>query len=383
MKKVRELLKKSAIKEDLKIKKSSSEIVRLLYVAPLLNSDGYYRMILPYLELGRATGFETRVTSVSKWDFTKTFKIGEDTLREEEIRWADYIIFPMLMEDYTYLFQAIRVLHPKVYLVMDITRQIHTIPKAHVDHEIYNKYDQEQLLRNMVQMNMLTTPIDQLCKIYRYWLNAYGLSQVEIFLLPSLISLIGFEGISSISKPQNDVVRVGMIGTVKDAKDFKYYLPLFKRIKEKYKSKVELVIFGWDGKYPSGYEPLKGIEITFHKSVSFLNYYITLKKLHLDILLIALRPLNYYVYANTIKFLEAAAIGIPVIALANSSFNNEINDGENGLLAWRLPEWESALIRLIDEPDFRKTIGQNAKKWVWKNRSYTQENIVIFKRIFI
>ncbi|QKX04184.1 glycosyltransferase [Aquimarina sp. TRL1] len=385
MKKVIDLLKKTEIKEGLEGKKSSPDTVRLLYVSPLLNSDGYYRMILPYLELGKVKGFETRVTSITKWDFSKKFTIGTDTIEEEEIRWADYIIFPMLIENYRYLFQAIRILNPKVYLVMDIVRQIHKIPKSHADHGIYSKFNTEQLLGNIVEMDMITTPLKMLCELYRKWLNMYVETEreVAVFLLPSLISSIGFEGITSIPKPQEEIVRVGMIGTLKAAKDFRYFLPLFKKIKEKYKDKVELIIFGWDGKNQSGNESLKGVEITFHKSVSFLNYYQTLKNLHLDILLIPMRSLHYYTYSNTIKFLEAAALGIPVIALAHSSFDDEINDGENGVLAWKLPEWEEKLVALIDNPKNRIELGERAKKWVWDHRVYDQNNLLIFKSIFI
>ncbi|WP_299183744.1 glycosyltransferase [uncultured Aquimarina sp.] len=383
MKKIKDLLKKSEIRTDIPIEKSSYFTSRLLYVSPLLNSDGYYRMILPFLELGTVKGFETRVTSVTKWDFTKKFTIGRDTIKEEEIRWADYIIFPMLTEDYIFLFKAIKVINPEVSLVMDITRQIHTIPKAHVDHDIYSKYDQVQLIKNIAKMDIITTPFKELCKLYREWLTIYGQNHIEVFLLPSLISPIGFEGVSAIAKPQDDKVRIGMIGTIRAAKDFRYFLPLFKRIKETYKDKVELIIFGWDGKNPSGYESLKGIEITFHKSVSFLDYYQTLKNLHLDILLIPMRSLLYYTYANTIKFLEAAAIGVPVIALAHSSFSYEIDDKQNGLLAWKLPEWEEKLIALIEHPKYRKKLGQTAKKWVWNHRVYNEDTLVHFKNIFM
>lgn len=383
MKKIRELLNKPEIVEDLEIEKTSADIVRLLYVAPLLNSDGYYRMILPYLELGKVEGIETRITSVTKWDFAKTFTLSADTLYEEEILWADYIIFPMLTDDYTFFFKAMKVLNPKVYLVMDVTRQIHNIPKSHADYKIYSKYDQEQLVKNIDQMDMITSPSNRLCQIYRFWLDTFGHNSTEVFHLPSLISRVGFEDISSITKPQDNVIRVGMIGTIKDKKDFKYFLPLLKRIKEKYKDKVELVIFGWNGKNKKGIEVLKEVDITYHKSVSFLNYYETLKNLHLDIVLIPMRSLQYYAFVNTIKFLEAAAIGIPVIALTFSAFRDEIKNGENGFLAWKLSEWEEKLIELIENPTYRKQLGENARKWVWKNRVYNQKNIVVFKNIFI
>ncbi|TPN87164.1 glycosyltransferase [Aquimarina algicola] len=385
MKKVRELLKKSEIKEGLAIEKSSTDTVRLLYVSPLLNSDGYYRMILPYLELGSVDGFETRVTSVTKWDFAKTFTIGTDTLQEEEIRWADYIIFPMLTGNYTYLFQAIRVLNPNIYLVMDITRQIHNIPKSHPDHQVFKKEEQDQLLQNLILMDMITTPIKRLCTLYQEWLDRSEMEQreIEFFWLPSLISSIGFEGISSVVKPNDNIVRVGIIGSLKSAADYRYFLPMFKKIKEKYKDKVELVIFGWNGKNAKEVEVLKEVDITYHKSVSFLDYYQTLKNLHFDVVLIPMRSLNYYAYSNTIQFLEAAAIGVPVIALEHSSYAQVIDHKKNGILALKLPEWESSLIQLIEEPEFRNKLGENAKKWVWKNRSYTQKNLIHFKNAFI
>ncbi|WP_281989753.1 glycosyltransferase [Aquimarina aggregata] len=385
MKKVRELLKKSDRKDGLEKAKPSADTVRLLYVSPLLNADGYYRMILPYLELGTKKDFETRVTSVSKWDFAKTFTIGTDTLQEEEIRWADYIIFPMLMGNYTYLFQAIRILNPNIYLVMDVTRQIHNIPKAHQDYEVYTKEDQDGLFQNLLQMDMITTPIKRLCKFYQEYLHRFTQEKVSIafFWLPSLISNIGFEGIFPILKPNDDVVRIGMIGSAKAIEDYRYLLPVLKKIKEKYKDKVALVIFGWDGKNSKDIAVLQQLDITYHKSVSFLDYYQTFKNLHFDILVIPMRPVLYYAYANTTLFMEAAAIGVPVLALKGSSYNEVIDHEKNGLLALELSEWEEALQLLIDEPQFRKRLGENAKKWVWKHRVYTQKNISIFKNIFI
>ncbi len=385
MKKVKELLEQSAVQEELTIEKLPKEGVRLLYVAPSLNSEGYYRMILPFLELGTLPEFETRVTSVTKWDFAKTYTIDNDTLKEEEIQWADYIIFPMLTKSYTYLFQAIRILNPKVCLVMDVTRQIHKIPKAHADHTIYTAEQQENLLKNILQMNMVTTAIPELRIIYQNWLwnCIQPKSRIEVYYVPNLISKIGFEGIKEpVTKPDKSTIRVGMIGSDRSASDYKYFKTVFKHIKEKYKDQVELVIFGWNGKNPKGSEALKGIDVTYHKSVSFLEYYQTLKNLRFDILLIPMRSLEYYKYASTIQFLEAAAIGVPVVALRSSSFGDIIDDGKNGLLAWKLPEWEPALLRLIDDAEFRKTLGANAKQWVWKHRGYTPKNLEIYKRIF-
>lgn len=184
MRKIKELIKKTEIKKSLKIERSNRDRVRILYVEPFINSDGYYRMILPYLELGKLAGFETRVTSVKKWNFVMRNKIGSGAFQEEEIRWANFIIFPMLEENYTYLFRAIKVLNPNVLLVMDITNNIHHIP--------HRKSDLETLLQNLSHIDMVTTPIKQLRKLYQKWLypNTEECTDLKFFRIPSLICKI-------------------------------------------------------------------------------------------------------------------------------------------------------------------------------------------------
>jgi len=375
MKKIQELIKSTAIKQPLKIEKSNKDIVRILYVEPSINSDGYYRMILPFLELPNIKGFETRVTSVKKWDFIKRNTIGQGTFQEEEIQWADFVVFPMLLKNYTYLLRATMVLNPAVVLVMDMTRKIYDT--AHM------RSATTALLQNLLYIQVVTSPSKRILHWYRNWLcDTSEYRNIAFFWLPSLLSKIGFEGVSSVAKPKDDVVRVGMIGSIRDVEDYIYFGELFNSIKEKYKDNVELVIFGWLGMRANGYEVFKDIEITYHKSVSFLEYYQTLKNLHFDIVLIPMRPTFSNEYASTTRFLEAATIGLPVIASSTSSFVEIIEHQKNGILAGSPEEWESTLIRLINEPETRKKLGENAKEWAWRNRGYTKKNLARFKKVF-
>ncbi len=385
MKQIQELLNTPSSQNNLQQGKQNQDAVHLLFVSPFVNSNGYYRMLLPYLELGATKEYETRVTSVRKWDFTKTYTITEDSFKEEDIQWADYIIFSMLIENYTYVFQALKVINPEVLLVMDIERQIHNIPKAHADYTEFPKEKQEQLLKNILFMDIITTPIQHLCQIYRDWLfwDPKVTKEIEVYCIPSLLSKIGYETLVPVSKPKDGVVRIGMVGSVRSVADFRFFLPVFKNIKETYKDKVEIIIFGWDGKNPSGYKPLKEVPITFYKSVHFLKYYQKLADMHLDVMLIPMRSMYYYHYASTIKYIEAAALGIPVIALRCSSYAQIIENDTNGILAWRAPEWEEKLRLLIDSPEYRQKLGENAKKSVWKKHAYTEKNLHIFRQIFI
>lgn len=374
MKRIKELIKRTEIKKNIKVERFNKNVVRILYVEPFVNSNDYYRMILPYLELGTLDGFETRVTSVKKWDFTRTNKIGSGSFQEDEIRWADYIVFSMLLENYVYLFRAIKVLNPKVFLVMDIAKIICDVPHLRSDMQI--------LFQNLTYLDIITTPSKTISIAYQGWMARYDeeYTNIEFFQTPSLLSKIGFEGITTIEKPTDDIVRVGMVASIESIAEYKYFTPLFKRIKEKYKDKLELIILGWK---PNASEVLKEVDITYHKSVSFLDYYRTIKNLHFDLILIPMRPVTHYVYTNIVQFLEASAIGVPVIALKNSSYSKVIEHEKNGILVEKLPEWESSLIRLIDNDDLRKKLGQNAKKYVWKNHSYTQKNLITFKSVFI
>ncbi len=386
MKKIKALLNKENPKTYKENPKTKKDAIRLLFVAPCINSNGYYRVLLPYLELDKLVNFETRVTGVFKWDFNKTYSIGSDTLKEEDIRWATYIIFPMLTGNYAYLFQAIKVLNPKVLLVMDVTEQIHNTHQINASYQVFSKDEQLNFMHNVWQMDMITTPIKKLCGWYRELLHKERSilpKKIEVCWLPSLISKIGYEDITAMAKPHDGILRIGMIGSAKSSEALQEFLPLFKSLKKTYTDKVELVILGWNGKHSNGDEPLKTIDITFHKSVSFLDYFQTIQNLHLDIMLFSMHSLKDYRYSNNIKYMEAAALGIPVIAPELSSYTDVIVDGENGVLASDLTDWEQKLKTLIDDSEYRNRLAAQAKKRVWQDYGYTQGNLVVFENIFL
>lgn len=386
MKQVRALLKHKGVQKSVPKEHSNTRPVRLLYVEGYINSTGYYRMILPFLELGKTADFETRITSVKKWDFTKKYTIHSETFRREDIRWADYIIFPTLLEDYRYLFTAIRVIHPKVHLVMDVTQMLDNIPKTHPDYSKVSHTDSAQFICNIRQMDVVTTPIQSLAAIYQ---KSKKQSQdrvtkdIDFCWLPTLISTIGLAELSFDQKTDDGIIRIGMIGSIAISQAVSYILPVLQTIKQCYTDTIELILFGWDGKNAKEKKVFKDIEMTYHKSVSFLEYYQVLEGLNLDILLIPKRSSTYDYFEDHTQFLEAAALGIPVIAAAHSSYKTVIKHGENGLLAWKLPEWEEHIRYLIEHPEFRRHLVNKARLEVWWKHAYHSVTLEYFKDIFI
>ena len=56
------------------------------------------------------------------------------------------------------------------------------------------------------------------------------------------------------------------------------------------------------------------------------------------------------------------AMGLPCVATAVGTTPLIIRDGENGLLVRTEEEWLSALIRLLDDPELRRRLGEAARR---------------------
>ncbi|MDE2180249.1 MAG: methyltransferase domain-containing protein [candidate division NC10 bacterium] len=83
---------------------------------------------------------------------------------------------------------------------------------------------------------------------------------------------------------------------------------------------------------------------------------------HLDINLAPLEADNRFCKAKSeLKYIEAAAVGVPTIASAVEAFEYAICHGENGLLAHSEEEWDEALERLITDPTLRLEMGERAR----------------------
>jgi glycosyltransferase involved in cell wall biosynthesis len=88
---------------------------------------------------------------------------------------------------------------------------------------------------------------------------------------------------------------------------------------------------------------------------------------------IALAPLemgNVFCRAKSeIKFVEAGALGLPVVASKIDPFQDSITNGKDGFLAANDAEWTEALTALIQDPQLRAQIGAAARETVMRNYS--------------
>jgi glycosyltransferase involved in cell wall biosynthesis len=101
------------------------------------------------------------------------------------------------------------------------------------------------------------------------------------------------------------------------------------------------------------------------KRVPFINsddYYRALRQF--DINLAPLEPGVFNDSKSNIKYLEASVFGIPSVASPRATFVDIIRHGENGFLADDTQTWHEALVSLVENPQLRRDIGQQARDTV-------------------
>jgi glycosyltransferase involved in cell wall biosynthesis len=66
---------------------------------------------------------------------------------------------------------------------------------------------------------------------------------------------------------------------------------------------------------------------------------------------------------SDLKFIEYAMVGLPVVASKVDAYKQAIVNGENGFLAGNPKDWLKYLRRLLNNPDLRQKMGENARKY--------------------
>lgn len=353
--------------------------VHLLYVSPSFSATGYYRMIVPALELNKTTTHSAILTTIENAGFNKRFEDFENLIDEQLVHWADYIIFPPVFSDLEYLFQALRILNQEVQIVMDVPENYHAIPKNHPKYSSYSLKDKKAFLRNLSQVDIVTTSSTGSADCY-FSLLREELVEVDILVepVPSLVSRFGYEETPPLKRSGEDMVRIGLVGTVAFKNDFLLLKEVLPEIKKSFKEKIEFVFLGWDGTVP-----FREIDATYHKSVHFKDYFGKLNDLKPDIVLLPSEKKVYSKQKPATSFLELAVFGIPVVASADHPSSDHIEEGETGLLATSKEEWIEQISTLVKDGALRQQIGKNAMKTVWRSHSYTRKRLERLFDIFI
>lgn len=358
--------------------------VHLLYVSPTMNATGYYRMIAPALEINKTDSHKAIITSIESNDFAKKLSGFVGELDERLITWADYIVFPSIFSDVTYLIQAIKTLNSQVQLVMDIHQNYFAVPYSI---PLSRKLTQEKLKyleTNIGLMDLVTVASNPFQKyLQKFIANRLPKSNALVQYLPTLVSRFGYEEMPPLKRNSKKPLRIGLIKPT--AEDLLFLKEVFLQIQAtSLREEIQFVCLGKPYSSTEGYLLLKEIDCELYNSVSFLNYFEKLNDLKLDFVLLPAKEGLYNRHQNIQTFLELSVFGIPVIASIYHPATRYIVDGETGFIAAEVPEWIQVIrsLKKVDL-DYKARLSSAIIKSLWKEYSFSKSSLDSILDMFV
>lgn len=156
-------------------------------------------------------------------------------------------------------------------------------------------------------------------------------------------------------KKENEKVVIGWSGSLTTIEHFKPAIPVLKRIKERYGSKVEFRVFGAED-YTNEELNIKGILWTPRNEVEQIAAF--------DIGIMYL-PDNEWTRGKCgMKGLQYMALEVATVMSAVGVNNDIVQQGVNGFLAATEDEWFEKLSLLVESKELRTTLGKAGRKTI-------------------
>lgn len=198
----------------------------------------------------------------------------------------------------------------------------------------------------------------------RYMRDVIGIKNVYVF--PNTVVPEHYENIPVMRT--DDCVRILWQGGASHIIDWYPLRDALKTITQRHKN-IKFVIFGELFPWIHGVIPDEMIE--HHPWVSYEAYKLKRGLLNIDINLCPLVKNVFNICKSAIKWYEGSVWKNPEATLAANTppYNEEIKDGETGLLYSTPEEFVEKLSLLIENADLRKRVSFGAREWVMENRT--------------
>lgn len=152
---------------------------------------------------------------------------------------------------------------------------------------------------------------------------------------------------------------VGFQGGDGHQEDLEYIAPAMVKILDRYGDRVKFKF--WGTKPPDEILNCPNVDWMFVGLVSYADFIDYFQRQECDLCIAPLVDTSFNACKSPLKFYEYSALGIPGVYSRASVFKQVVVDGENGLLASDVEEWEAQITRLIENADLRQQIGQAAQ----------------------
>jgi len=186
--------------------------------------------------------------------------------------------------------------------------------------------------------------------------NALKPLNSNIAVLPNYLDLSKWKH----KRKQHKAVRIGWVWSPTHIPDMEIIEKPLRKIKEKYGDKVEIVIFGTE------VDIFKGLKTTNIKGVRYWDYPKTFTEAGIDISIAPLSDNDFNKCKSNIKWLESTMAGAAFIGSKIYPYEHSIKEGKTGYLAKSEAQWVKRMEFLIENPEKRAELVENAKKEVMK-----------------
>lgn len=315
----------------------------------------WYRLFTPF----------TKLKEISKDDtFSFDFKIKSI----DEIEQYDIVVLQRATDALGIeILEKCKDLHiPAIYEVDD---SLFNIVKSNPAAKYYGRADVNYCANYLLEhCDYLTTSTQNLARYYGAYFN-----KNNIYVLPNSVSL---SRPFSLVKINNDErvkpkFRLLITGSSSHKEDWEFLDASFRNLVYGSRGQIDITIFGY---VPPAFEGIPNTRVV--KPVPVENYFDVLYALKCDLMLTPLADIDFNTYKSNLKFVEAGALSMPLVASNVIAYNQDVVDGVNG---WLLPNkpyhWTKLLMKLLRDKSIVKEAGKKARQVV--EQKYNLDNTVM------
>ncbi len=243
-------------------------------------------------------------------------------------------------------------------VIFDIDDLIFELPADHPDR--LNGYYEDSLvdmLRGLVDADAVTVSTEPLRAYYRAFND-------NIVVLPNYLDGQVWRNLPlqrHRDAAAHEPVVIGYMGGESHLRDLEYIEPVLRRLAERYGKNLILRFYG--GKPPAALVEsfdLCPVEWLPLDSKDYRRFAELFAQARCDIAIAPLVDNPFNRCKSPIKFLEYSALSLPAVYSNIPPYSEVVSDGVTGLLAHTSDEWEQHLRELIDVPELRHKLGDNA-----------------------
>ena len=348
----------------------------VLFVQCLLERVGFYRTYLPYLMLNDCDTHSAIIASIQKRDFNKGFQDYDVFLHVDLIRWADIMVFPALFFNCKKMFSSILSVNPDIRFMMDLD-ELHSIEIKTNSGNEFQEAIEPTLLENFRFTHTISCSSSKIAELYKQeFSKKYEGIEKQFVSLPTFLVSGYVEKRSDDPVQSSSVIRIGL----QEGSYDQATLDCIVKVASQEKKDISLFIYDKENQvlnYPTE------LSIEWVKPVKFLDYYMTLCKMNLDLMILIGGNQQIKPQGAIFKYGEPALLSIPLICDEQNQGRRFIKDNTNGFVVNKDKTLEEQLTTIVKDITIAHEAGKAAQGMALKHLSWNapraEQLIHIFK----